>query len=169
MMPIKLIKQYKKHWCPVTTLFFIISAFIIGFIAAVMWIASEVDYPDEVVSPISEVGMVTPTPTPTVNVTTVTHTGIASYYSRSGCLGCSPTMTMANGEPLDDNRLTVAYNRAPLNHFVIVTNTTNGKSVRAKISDTGGFERHGRIIDLTIATRDAIGCSNLCQVEVTHE
>lgn len=97
-----------------------------------------------------------------------TISGKASYYSREGCLGCSPTMTMANGEPLDDNRLTVAYNDAPLNSYVTIKNTKTGQSVTAKVTDTGGFERHGKIIDLTIKTRDAIGCGHVCDVEVNH-
>lgn len=41
-----------------------------------------------------------------------------------------------------------------------------GKSVQARVTDRGGFEKLGRIIDLTIATRDAIGCGNLCKVRV---
>jgi rare lipoprotein A (peptidoglycan hydrolase) len=99
----------------------------------------------------------------------IKYTGTASYYSRAGCIGCSKTLTMANGKPLDDSKLTVAYNRAKLNSFVNIKNLKNGKNVRAKVTDTGGFERHGRIIDLTIATRDAISCSDLCKVEITHE
>lgn len=95
-------------------------------------------------------------------------TGIASYYSRVGCLGCSETMTMANGEPLDDTKLTVAFNKAPLNHFIDVNNMANGKSVKVKVTDRGGFERHGRIIDLSVATKEAIGCTDLCKVEITY-
>jgi len=99
-------------------------------------------------------------------VAPASYTGIASYYSRAGCVGCSKTLTMANGQALDDSGLTVAFNRAKLNTFVTVTNLKTGQSVRAKVSDTGGFERHGRIIDLTMATRDAIGCGHLCKVRV---
>lgn len=95
-------------------------------------------------------------------------TGVASYYSRAGCLGCSESMTMANGESLDDSVLTVAFNHAPLNHFVDVTNMVNGRSVKAKVTDRGGFERHGRIIDLSVATKEAIDCTDLCRVEITY-
>lgn len=95
--------------------------------------------------------------------------GKASYYSRAGCLGCSKDMIMANGEPLDDSKLTVAYNDAPINSYVTVTNVGQNKSVRAKVTDTGGFKRHGKIVDLTMATRDAIGCGPVCDVEVKHE
>lgn len=99
-------------------------------------------------------------------VARMSYIGIASFYSRAGCVGCSKTLTMANGETLDDYGLTVAFNRVPLNHVVAVTNMITGKSVRAKVTDRGGFERLGRIIDLTIATRDAIGCGHLCKVRV---
>lgn len=93
--------------------------------------------------------------------------GKASYYSRAGCLGCSETLTMANGEPLDDSRLTVAFNHAKLGAIVQVSNQKTGKVVSAEVTDRGGFERHGKIIDLTIATRDAIGCGPVCDVEVS--
>jgi len=92
--------------------------------------------------------------------------GTASYYSREGCVGCSPTLTMANGEPLDDTKLTVAFNKAPLNSYVEITNISNGQSVTAKVTDTGGFEKLNRIIDLGLATKNAIGCGDLCEVEV---
>ncbi len=73
---------------------------------------------------------------------------------------------MANGEELDDTKITVAYNHHPLNRFVKVTNMKTGASVQAKVSDTGGFERHNRIIDLSVATKEAIGCTDLCEVGV---
>lgn len=93
-------------------------------------------------------------------------TGTASWYSRDGCVGCSPTLTMANGEPLDDNAYTVAFNKAPLGTNVLITNPKNGNQVVAEVTDTGGFERLGRIIDLTPAVRDALGCNDLCKVTV---
>lgn len=104
--------------------------------------------------------LITPTPKPT------TWTGTASWYSREGCIGCSPTLTMANGQPLDDNRLTVAFNRAKLGSRLLITNVSNGESVEATVTDTGGFERHGRIIDVTPAVRDAIDMKDLETVEV---
>lgn len=133
----------------------------------------------ELVSPCQDTGcqpIVTPTstpettpePTPEAQKTGFT-VGVASYYSREGCLGCSATLTMANGETLDDGALTVAYNRAPLNSYVTIKNQRTGTTVTAKVTDRGGFERHGKIIDLTIATRDALGCGDVCRVEVNHE
>lgn len=77
--------------------------------------------------------------------------GKVSHYSRSGCLGCSATLTMANGETLDDERLTIAFNKLPMNTQVRLTNLDNGKSVIATVTDTGGFERLGRIADLVPA------------------
>lgn len=131
----------------------------------------------EIINPCPESGcipVVTPTPTPenTPKPTPEAQktgfvSGLASYYSREGCLGCSATLTMANGQPLDDSALTVAYNRAPLNSYVKITNQKTGHTVTAKVSDRGGFERHGKIIDLTIATRDALGCGDVCSVEIS--
>lgn len=89
--------------------------------------------------------------------------GEASYYSRAGCLGCSPNLTMANGQPLNDNALTMAIG-ADKKHLVgrqaRVTSLATGKSVVVRITDTGGFykAKYGnRVADLTIATKQAIG------------
>lgn len=127
----------------------------------------------ELVSPLASVQpSPSPTPTPTPSPEppkTVKYVGEASYYSREGCVGCSESLTMANGQPLDDSALTVAYNRAPLNSYVTITNLKTKQSVTAKVTDTGGFEKLGRIVDLTIATKNAIGCGSLCHVEVSHE
>ena len=107
----------------------------------------------------------TPVPTATPTPAKIWH-GLASYYSKAGCLGCDPMFRTASGEILDDGALTVAFNKAPLNTIVLITNRDNGQQVRAKVSDRGGFERHGKLIDLTIATRDAIGCASTCKVTV---
>ncbi len=89
--------------------------------------------------------------------------GIASYYSRAGCLGCNPLFVMANGQVLDDNALTMAIG-AHLSHLVgyqaRVTNLANGQSVIVRITDTGGFyqDKYGnRVADLTIGAKQAIG------------
>lgn len=92
--------------------------------------------------------------------------GIASYYTREGCIGCSDSLTMANGEPLLDEGYTVAFNKLPLNSWIRVTNLDNCYSVYAKVTDRGGFEELGRIIDLTQAVKDSIGCGDLCRVSV---
>lgn len=94
-------------------------------------------------------------------------TGIASWYSREGCIGCSENLHMANGQPLDDNALTVAFNRLPLGSKVLIRNLSNNMIVEATVTDTGGFERHGKIIDITPAVRDTINCVN-CKVKITE-
>jgi rare lipoprotein A (peptidoglycan hydrolase) len=84
--------------------------------------------------------------------------GRISHYSREGCLGCDPERIMANGEPLDDNRLTIAVppNTIPMNTQVLVTNQDNGKSVVALVTDTGGFTKYNRVADLTLAVGRAL-------------
>lgn len=132
--------------------------------------------PAVIVSPIPEAGqsgqLQTPTITPTPpNIPTPTviqrpTRGKASYYSIDGCIGCNPGRIMANGQKLDDTRLTLAYNHAPLNSQVKIINTKTGVSVVATITDRGGFERHGKIADLSVATRDALGCGDTCPIEL---
>lgn len=104
----------------------------------------------------------TPVPTPAKNrlksqyLQKRTWTGKVSHYSREGCLGCSPTLTMANGQPLDDNALTIAFNYLPLGSRVKLTNLDNGKSIVAEVTDTGGFTGLGRIADLTPKVASAL-------------
>ncbi|MBI3256104.1 MAG: hypothetical protein HYZ63_03990 [Candidatus Andersenbacteria bacterium] len=88
--------------------------------------------------------------------------GEASYYSRAGCLGCDPQMIMANGQPLNDNALTMAIG-ADKKHLVgyqaKVTSLATGKSVVVRITDTGGFyqAKYGhRVADLSVASKKAI-------------
>lgn len=111
----------------------------------------------------------TPTPTPTPQRRYMRINGLASYYSWDGCIGCHPQRIMANGEQLDDSRLTLAYNHVPMNTPVIVRNATTGAQVTATVTDTGGFEKLGRIADLSVATRAAIGCGHLCRIELLIE
>lgn len=144
---------------------FFCSFVIILFLQSFLWyriISIATKKPEVLITPIVPTSTPIVTPTPNYHV----QIGLASYYSRAGCIGCSADRIMRNGEPLDDTRLTVAYNDAPINSFVKVTNLKTGASVRAKVTDTGGFKRHNKIIDLTPATRDAIGCGSECEVEV---
>lgn len=104
---------------------------------------------------------VTPTPKPDPKIELAKKTvvdgekrswqGFVSHYSKAGCLGCSATLTMANGETLDDNRATIAFNWLPMNTQVRITNLSNGKSMVATVTDTGGFNRLNRIADLVPA------------------
>lgn len=111
--------------------------------------------PQTLIAPIS-------LPEPSVGAPVVLE-GEASFYSRAGCLGCSPALTMANGQPLNDDALTMAIG-ADKKHLVgraaRVTNLVTGQSVNVTITDTGGFyqAKYGhRVADLTIATKNAIG------------
>lgn len=100
---------------------------------------------------------VKPSPTPQVNASkSISWTGKVSHYSRAGCLGCSATLTMANGEPLDDSRPTIAFNNLPMNSQVKITNLDNGKSMVATVTDTGGFKKLGRIADLVPAVANEL-------------
>lgn len=78
--------------------------------------------------------------------------GTASYYDNSSV---DPRWGGAtkSGEQFNENLPTVAV--AP-NRWkelkgkkVRVTNTKNGKSVVVKVNDTGGFEKYGRVADLS--------------------
>ncbi len=93
--------------------------------------------------------------------------GIATYYTRDGCVGCSWDRRMANGEILNDNRLTIAFMRLPLNSRVNVMNTETGQMVPAIVTDRGGFEAHGFIADLSWATREAVGGSGKTRVRIS--
>jgi rare lipoprotein A (peptidoglycan hydrolase) len=92
--------------------------------------------------------------------------GLVSYYSRKGCLGCSTDFTMANGKKLDDGKLTIAYNVGKLNRRVKIINLRLGNSTIATVTDRGGFEKHNKIADLSVATKIALGCNDVCRVQI---
>ena len=73
---------------------------------------------------------------------------------------------MGNGEVLDDTHATIAYNHAPLNLKIKITNLGNNRQIYAKLTDRGGFERHGKIADLSVATKEALGCGDVCRIEL---
>lgn len=93
--------------------------------------------------------------------------GTASYYSKTGCLGCRADQSMANGEIFDENALTLAFMKAPLNSLVLITNTDNNLTVLAKVTDHGGFEPYGRIADLSLGLRNKIQGKDLTPVKIT--
>jgi rare lipoprotein A (peptidoglycan hydrolase) len=101
--------------------------------------------------------------------------GKASYYSEEGCLGCDENLIMANGQKLDDTKLTLALTPEAvkqhklLNDLVTVINTSTNQKVIAKVTDTGGFSKYNRVADLSVATRNAIGCTGLCDVRIIIE
>ncbi len=98
--------------------------------------------------------------------------GEASYYSRNGCLGCSANLLMANSQPLDDNRNTIALTpeivaqNKLLNKFIVVENLENGKKIFARVTDTGGFKKYNRVADLSVYTKQALGCGGKCLVSI---
>lgn len=164
-------RQPKRQW-----LFYIaMTSFIFwtGFV-----IGTNYQRPQVILSPLPEVEIPTANPTPTLmpEVKPVPKTtrlqGTASYYSRAGCLGCSENLTMANGETLDDTRLTIALTPETvsahklLNDEVRVINVNNGQEVYAKVTDTGGFAKYNRVADLGVAVKEAISCTSLCEVVI---
>lgn len=54
--------------------------------------------------------------------------------------------TMANGEPFDRNKLTVAHRKLPLGTKVLLTNPDNGFKVIATVKDRGPYIK-GRHLD----------------------
>ena len=94
--------------------------------------------------------------------------GKVGYYSKLGCLGCSPNQKMANGEIFDETKYTLANNQIPLNTWVTVKNLDNGLFVRAKVSDRGGFNKYGRIADLSKALFEGINAkTDKSTIEIT--
>ena len=70
--------------------------------------------------------------------------GKASYYGAA-----HHGKPMRNGKPFNMYRKTAASNTLPLGSVARVS--YRGKSIQVTITDTGGFERYGRIIDLSRA------------------
>ena len=55
----------------------------------------------------------------------------------------------ANGEVYNQHALTAASNNHRMGTYLLVTNVANGKSVKVKVNDTGGFRKYGRTLDLS--------------------
>jgi rare lipoprotein A (peptidoglycan hydrolase) len=73
--------------------------------------------------------------------------GVASFYSVS----LDGTLT-ATGEKFRNEKLTAASNNLPLNTWVLVTNTKNGKSVVLRINDRmhPRMAKKGRVVDVSV-------------------
>lgn len=101
-------------------------------------------------------------PEATVEPEKITKVGFVSFYSHAGCLGCHPDQITKSGEPFDENAMTLAIpaeweSEISMGTMVKVTNLDNGKSVEAKVNDTGGFwKKYNRIADLSLALAKAI-------------
>ncbi|WP_456685814.1 septal ring lytic transglycosylase RlpA family protein [Bradyrhizobium sp. P5_C11_2] len=88
--------------------------------------------------------------------------GVASWYG-PGFHG----RKTANGERFDMNALTAAHRTLPLGTHVRVTNTRTGQSVVVRINDRGPYVGR-RVIDLSKASAQAIGMSDLATVSIAR-
>jgi rare lipoprotein A len=73
----------------------------------------------------------------------------------------------ASGETLNTNDLTAAHRTLPFGTKVRVVNKKTGKSVVVRINDRGPYA-HGRVIDLSKASAQAIGISGVGSVTVAQ-
>lgn len=94
--------------------------------------------------------------------------GNATWYGArpEWCVGCDSNFIMANGKRLDDSKKTIAFNKVPLGTWVTVTNVNNGNKEEVEVTDTGGFESLGRIADMSVALKNALGCGDVCTVTI---
>lgn len=88
-------------------------------------------------------------PQPVVAAECSGQAGKASFYAEA-----HHGKTMANGRPFNMNAMTAASNSLPLGSNARVT--AGKRSVVVKITDTGGFGKYGRIIDLSKASFRAL-------------
>ena len=77
-------------------------------------------------------------------VSSIVYAQTASWYG-----GSFHGKRTANGEVFNQNALTAASNSHRMGTNLLVTNVTNGKSVKVKVNDTGGFRKYGRTLDLS--------------------
>lgn len=80
----------------------------------------------------------------------MTEEGVASYYADE-----YNGRKTSNGETYDMYKMTAAHRTLPFNSMVLVTNTTNGKSVTVRINDRGPFKKD-RVIDLSLSAAQKI-------------
>jgi len=71
----------------------------------------------------------------------------------------------ASGETFDTNALTAAHRSLPFGTRVRVVNKKTGRSVVVRINDRGPYA-HGRVIDLSRASAQAIGITGVGAVEM---
>lgn len=125
--------------------------------------------PKEYINPVIDIQLSMPQEVPHIEKPKekVLLEGKASYYSHDGCLGCSVNQTMANGDRFNEKAMTLAIGLKPnttkplipLNTYVLVRNLDNGKEIKAKVTDTGGFytERFKyRVADLSKGLAEAL-------------
>jgi rare lipoprotein A len=73
----------------------------------------------------------------------------------------------ASGERFNTHAMTAAHRSLPFGSRVKVTNNHTGRSVVVRINDRGPFV-HGRIIDLSKASAQAIGISGVGRVTLSR-
>ncbi len=73
----------------------------------------------------------------------------------------------ASGETFNTNDLTAAHRTLPFGTKVKVVNKKTGKSVVVRINDRGPYA-HGRVIDLSKASAQAIGISGVASVSLAQ-
>lgn len=73
----------------------------------------------------------------------------------------------ASGETFNTNDLTAAHRTLPFGTKVRVVNKKTGRSVVVRINDRGPYA-HGRVIDLSKASAQAIGISGIGAVDVAQ-
>lgn len=86
----------------------------------------------------------------------VLYSGKVSYYSHDGCLGCGESQTMGNGQPFDENAMTLAVpcediisKKYRYGTKVRVVNQDTNQVQDATITDCGGFSKYNRVADLS--------------------
>jgi peptidoglycan lytic transglycosylase len=92
----------------------------------------------------------------------VVQSGRASWYG-PGFHG----RRTASGETFNTHALTAAHRTLPFGTKVRVVNKKTGKSVIVRINDRGPYA-HGRVIDLSRASAEAIGMSGVGSVTVAQ-
>ena len=120
---------------------------------------------------------VTPQPYASRSKSFKTVVGKVSFYSKSGCIGCSKKQVTASGEIFDENAMTFAIpyqwrKEIPMGTKAKVTNLDNGLSSFARVNDTGGFLKYNRVADLSKGLMNKIGAktdrSNI-KIEFFHD
>jgi len=95
-----------------------------------------------------------------VSTNLMAQTGIASWYGYP-----HHGRKTASGERYNMYDLTAAHRSIKLGTKVKVTNLKNNKSVIVKINDRGPFIK-GRIIDLSLGAKNAIGMDGIANVSL---
>lgn len=72
-------------------------------------------------------------------------------------------------ETLNNPELTAASNDHKMGTYLCVTNTSNNKTVRVKVNDTGGFRKYGRSLDLSKAAAIKLGFVKQGTCQITYK